>query len=88
MMTKQRYRSPSRSAEAEISLDEFDTEELERELHHRAGSYRSAPLTDDGGIYLDAEVLSTVTTLLICGQRESAREMVADQLFEALGRRL
>ena len=87
-MTKQRYRSPTRSAEAEISLDEFDTGELERELQYRVGNYRSAPLTDVGGIYLDAEFLSTVTTLLICGQRESALEMVADQLFEALGRRL
>lgn len=86
--TAQRYRSPIRYAEAEIGLDEFETDELKRELRHRAGEDVNETFSCNEGAYLNSELISHITTLLVCGQRESARELVADQLFQALGRRL
>lgn len=86
--TKPRYRSPTRTADAEIGLDEFDTGELQRELQHRRGVDVSEASMRNDGIHLDSEFINTINTLLLCGQRPSALEQLSDKLFDVLGRRL
>ena len=86
--TKTRYRSPTRTAEAEVGLDEFDTHELERELASRGGLDVGEPSLHNDGVYLDSEFINSVNTLLLCGQKQSARDLVSDKLFDVIGRRL
>ena len=78
---KRRYRSPTRTARAEICLDEFETEELHKELEHRGESagQQDDAVSSSNGLCLSPELLNRLCTLLVCGQHSTA---VAELLAE------
>lgn len=78
--TKRPYRSPTRSADASVGLDEFDTAELIAELNHRQVCGVSL-----GGFVLPnhQDEIGRIATLRLCGQREAAQQE-ANRLIDDL----
>lgn len=83
---KRRYRSPTRTAEAEIGLDEFDTDELHAELIHRGST--PGEMSSSDGLLISPADLNSIDTLLLCGQRDAALEIIGGLIFKQTGRRL
>lgn len=91
LATARKYRSPTRSAYVDVSLEEFDTQELIAELKHRgSGDDLAADFGSsvDDGYFIDPEMLSRVSTLVLCGQRDSAAQELCRALEPIVGRLL
>lgn len=92
---KSRYRVPSVSVDADVSLDEFGDSEIAKYLRHRG--YEVAGAGEDGGgtsdcssegLYLSPSDLNRIETLALCGQKEPARQLALAIISEAIGREL
>jgi hypothetical protein len=66
-----------------VSLDDFDIEDIAAYLKQEGRD------CDDGeGCYIVSTDLARIETLVLCGQREQAREEVLALVGEAIGRPL
>lgn len=84
--TAKRYRTPSVSEYVDVSLDQFDTEEIREYLAH----VDEGTATGRHGESLTIGVadLGRVETLALCGQRDAAREFVLEIVARHIGRKL
>jgi hypothetical protein len=76
---KPRYYTPTVSVD--VSLDEFSTEQLRKELQHRAGEVPQ-DLNDD---FESIEGLRRIRTLLLCGQKDAALAAMSELCRDVLG---
>jgi len=89
------YRAPSIKPHAHVdsvSLDDFSTEEIREHLRHK-GDLVAGTNDDDaedgntaGGLFIHPADLNCIATLLLCGQRESARETLCSLASKVIGR--
>jgi hypothetical protein len=89
--TKPRYRTPTTSVDVDVSLDEFELEDIADYLRHNGYkvSATSATVTEDGSTnVLDPDDLDHIYTLALCGQREAAQHEALQLVSEAIGRPL
>lgn len=77
--TARRYRVPTATACAEVSLDEFSIEDIREYLRERETGCAGIDQPDE---------LAHIETLVVCGQREAAREEALRLVGEAIGRKL
>lgn len=77
--TKKRYRTPTHIAEAEFSLDDFSHEEILEYV-------RENGLTAGAGQSFGD--LDTLDTLLLCGLKEEALQVISKNLSVALRRNI
>ncbi len=96
-IAKPRYYSPcvERTASVDVYLTDFTTDELQAELLHRLenseekNNFGSGTNSGDSlALLISDEDMSQLDTLLMCGLRESAQELVGRLVFNKLGRRL
>lgn len=83
---RQRYSVPTREAYAEVSLSEFTTDEIRAYLAYvdKKPGYEN-PNMDDS-LTFDANEMSHIGTLLLCGQHDAAKEIILNKFSNALGR--
>ncbi len=85
------YRSPSRSDELRVSLDEFTDEEIAAEAVHRGITDPIADMADDADpdiVTVRGEDLQRILTLQLCGQSVHARELLFRVFFDQTAVRL
>ena len=85
MITASRYRSPTREACAEVSLSEFDDDELREELENRNGTHSQGY---EEGYSLSSGTLGRLATLILCGQRDIALQELCQELEPHVGKLL
>lgn len=85
MTTATRYRSPTREAYAEVSLSEFDDDELREELANRDGTNSQSY---GEGYGLSSGTIGRLATLILCGQRDIALQELCQELEPHVGRLL
>lgn len=85
---KNAYRTPVRYANASVSLDEFTDEELRAEMDYRRRNAINHTGADEDVTYLPEDLISRLSTLRLCGQRESALRELCDYLEPIVGRLL
>ncbi len=89
---KPRYRVPHRSEYVEVGLDEFDNTEIAEYLRHEgysvSGESTQGGGADTGALVIDEDDLDRICTLLLCGQRDAAREFAFGLISDEIGRRL
>ncbi|MFN7725178.1 MAG: hypothetical protein ACK5QH_08925 [Rubrivivax sp.] len=78
--TKSRYYAPIRTAEAEVSLEDFSDDEILEYVRQKN--------LGDADIRQAIGDLNTLDTLLLCGLRQEALELISQHLSEALGRHI
>lgn len=76
---KRKYRAPVHYAEVEVSLSDFNDDDILEYV-------RVNGLSDEFGAGSDSEEIARIDTLLLCGQRDAAREAVERMLSRTLGR--
>ena len=77
------YRSPSREKYVDISLSDFDTEELRKEYSHRLGGTGSI---DSHAVFsIDRTALLRLRELLLCKRETEALDEMRDLIRDALG---
>lgn len=81
---KPRYRSPTASSYAEVSLEDFSIDDMRRELAHRAGNVDG----DFGDSGLPEDLEKSLNTLIVAGQRDVALRELADYLEPFIGKLL
>lgn len=92
--TKPRYRVPSVSVDADVSLDEFDNSDIIKYLRHQGYEVGGADAVGNNadcaseGLYLSPDDLGRIETLALCGQKEPARQLALEIISEAIGREL
>lgn len=93
--TKPRYWIPTVSADIDVSLDQFDAEEIAEYLRHSgyavfngsAGDFAEDPIAVSG-IYVNQDDLNRISTLALCGQLDAARSNALAIISNAIGRAL
>lgn len=85
VVTKRPYRVPTTYAHVDVSLSEFSREEIEGYLAHLKNEEKPNP---EDALVISVEDLDRITTLVLCGQREVAREWVCGLISERIGRQL
>ena len=92
-----RYFSPSVTPHVEsVSLDDFDLDEIRKYLDHHDNKALATISDDDdaeygstaGGLFIHPADLNRIETLVLCGQRDSARDALCALASEAIGRQL
>lgn len=86
-LARAHYRIPTATAHAQVSLDEFSREQIEGYLAHLDGKVREAKRVDRN-LVIDEEEISHIATLVLCGQKQAARDLVAQIVGEHIGRSL
>ena len=91
--TTPRYRVPriTKYSETEVSLDDFDLDDIREYLRRQGGGSSSSPSSggaDDSDLCIEKSELDRIETLLLCGQRDSAREWVFEIVSKHIGRDL
>ena len=86
-----RYRTPTACVDVDVSLDEFDLDEIAEYLRHNgykvsATSATVDPETGAADNVLDPDELDRVYTLALCGQREAAQQIALQLVGDAIGR--
>ena len=81
--TQVQYRSPVRTEYIEVSLSDFDTEELRKEYSHRLGGTGS--IDSHAVVSIDRTALLRVRELLLLGRQTEALDAVRDMIRDALG---
>lgn len=81
--TKSRYRVPTHTEYVTVSLDEFSDEEIVAYM-----SERGLETALDGQFVLSEDELGRLETLVLCGQKESARAWLLDIVGKHIGRSL
>lgn len=84
--TKKRIRIPSVSVDAEVSLDEFSTDEIRKYLQDIGEEDGSGGGGDGKGCYLTSEDLNRIETLALCGQTEHAKALALQVVGDVIGR--
>jgi hypothetical protein len=90
---KPRYRVPRHTEYVEISLDEFDNSAIAEYLRHEGyavsgESTQGGGADDTGALVILEEEVERISTLLLCGQRDAAREFAFQIISDEIGRRL
>ena len=85
-----RYRSPSREKYIDVSLSDFDLDEIRKEYEHRRNVGNQSEIANDGnGIdetaTINAADLRRIRALLLCRQDAAALEAMRDLIRDALG---
>ena len=78
-----RYHSPSRERSVDVSLSDFDTEELVKEYSHRFGG--AGCIDNHAVVSIDRSALLRLRELLLCERRIEALDAVRDMIRDALG---
>jgi len=91
--TKPRYRVPTRTVDATVSLDEFDCSEMADYLRAKGfyvSSTSAAPHDQgpDPENVLNPDDLDHIETLALCGQIDAARHEALALVSNAIGRTL
>lgn len=89
--TTPHYRTPVVYAEAEVSLDEFDTDDIINYLKHNGHSFdgSSSPSEPTGnGLVINQESLNRIETLVLCGQKQHAHQLIFTLISEAISRNI
>ena len=77
------YRSPVRTEYIEVSLSDFDTEELRKEYSHRLGGTGS--IDSHAVVSIDRTTLLRVRELLLCLRETEALDAMRELIRDALG---
>lgn len=88
---KPRYRTPTTSVDVDVSLDEFNLEEIAQYLRHNGYEVSGTPatVTEDGAPNVfDPEDLNHIYTLALCGQLKVAQIEALQLVSQAIGRPL
>jgi len=93
ILAKPRYYTPSVCVREEVSLDQFDFDQIVGFLRHHGyqvagkdvGELGVDEVTTDG-LFLTPEDLSRIATLSLCGQKQPARDLVLGIVGDAIGR--
>ncbi len=89
---KPRYRVPRHTEYVEVSLDNFDNSAIAEYLRHEgyavSGESTQGGDGDTGALVILEEELDRICTLLLCGQRDAAREFAFGLISDEIGRRL
>ena len=80
------YCAPVAYASAYVSLDEFSREEIETHLRHLNGG-DMLPDGSEGEFSFSGDEMGRISTLLLCGQADAARESGCARIGNALGRK-
>lgn len=95
ILAKPRYRTPSVSIDANVSLGEFSFEQIASYMRHYGYEvsvhYADALGVDEppiDGLFLTPEDLSRIATLSLCGQKQPARDLLLGIVGDAIGRQL
>lgn len=86
-----RKRAPSICVDVDVSLDEFDLDEVADYLRHNGYkvSGTTSSVNEDGpSNVLDPDDLDHVYTLSLCGQSEVAKQIALQLVGDAIGRPL
>jgi hypothetical protein len=91
--SKPRYRTPTTSVYVDVSLDEFELEDIADYLRHSGYKVSATGATHnpDTGMtdnVLDPDDLDHIYTLAVCGQREAAQQEALILIGKAIGRML
>ena len=90
--TERRYRVPSVSRDVDVSLSDFDLDEIREYLRrHDTGQMDKpagaiSPLGFDDPLLIGSDELDRVTTLAICGQKQHAQQLILSIVSEHIGR--
>jgi hypothetical protein len=85
-MTAVRYRTPSVSEYVDVSLDQFDIDDIREYVAHVDAKAGTGPSGDS--LTISREDLGRVETLALCGQTDAARETVLEIVSRHIGRKL
>ena len=95
MTTKPRYRVPTCAVYHDVSLDEFDVQDIRKYLAHIDCTAGDATEYEDpadrpkpAGLNISGSDMDRIATLALCGQRDAARELVLQIVGDAIGRAL
>ena len=85
-----RYRSPSRERSVDVSLSDFDLDEIRKEYEHRRNVGPQSELANDGNgidktVTINVADLRRLRALLLCRQEAAAIEAMRDMIRDALG---
>lgn len=81
-----RYRTPSVSEYVDVSLDQFDIDEIREYIAHVDGEAGTGPSGES--LTIGVADLGRIETLALCGQRDAAREAVLEIVSRHIGRKL
>lgn len=78
------------SVDTDVSLDEFDTEDIRRYLHELDGENgeEATEQAETDGCYIDATTCGQINTLALCGQKGEAIKLVMQIVSNAIGREI
>ena len=85
-----RYHSPSREKYVDVSLSDFDLDEIRKEYEHRRHTSVQSELANDGNgiaetVTINATDLRRIRALLLCRQEAAAIEAMRELIRDALG---
>ena len=90
--SKPRYRTPSVSADVDVSLDEFDTDDIVEYLRHNGytvtGNAVAQDAVPEAANQIDTADLDHIYTLAVCGQLTFAQQEALAVVGKAIGRPL
>jgi hypothetical protein len=90
--SKPRYRTPYVSADVDVSLDEFDTDDIVEYLRHNGytvtGNAVCEQTVPEASNHIDTADLDHIYTLAVCGQIQFAKEEALQVVGKAIGRPL
>ena len=90
--SKPRYRTPSVSADVDVSLDEFETDDIVEYLRHNGytvtGNAVAQDAVPEANNQIDTADLDHIYTLAVCGQLQFAKEKALQVVGTAIGRPL
>lgn len=88
---KRRYRTPSVYQSIEVSLSDFDEDEICEYLRHKGYVVCEDPaesaLSTDGDLILEAAFLARLEMLIVCGQGKHAAADLLAFVGNAMGRK-
>ena len=88
--TKPRYYAPTVRTDVDVSLSEFNDDEIIEYCRQKNITIGVAPSQVDygSGICLEPSELARIETLTICGQRQEARDFLCRIVGDQIGRAL
>jgi hypothetical protein len=90
--SKPRYRTPSVSADVDVSLDEFDTDDIVEYLRHNGytvtGNAVAQDVVPEATNQIDTADLDHIYTLAVAGQLQVAQQEALQIVGKAIGRPL
>jgi hypothetical protein len=90
--SKPRYRTPSVSADVDVSLDEFDTDDIVEYLRHNGytvtGNAVAQDAVPEATNQIDTADLDHIYTLAVAGQLQVAQQEALQIVGKAIGRPL